>query len=299
MTRAYVAVPAGAGGLAVRATLRGDTLVPARLYLYEPNGRPARTVADVGLGSEEGAAAQLLADATDVVPGVYEAIVLAMPGHAVTHDLELSVPAIRVAAVDSSPAQPAITFASSAASDTVVPITAQQLGVATSFPAVIENGASFERGFEVPQWAREVIVEVSLEPALWNDVSDLAISVFDATGLRLGGGAMNYAFHRVKVDLPARRAVGYRITAELFPGFARPVPPARYETSMRVIFTGEPRSLGEPLNLRIPRGGSASYQLPAFTPLAGSGWSDWIRVRAASSATDWIAVERSFEVPRP
>jgi subtilisin family serine protease len=304
-TRAYVAVPEGAGGLAVRATLRGDTMVPARLYLFEPSGRPARTMADEGMGGQDGARASLLAEASDVVPGVYEVVVQAMPGHEVNHDLDIAVPAVRVTGIDFGSPRRAVTFASSSAADTVIQVTAEQLGMSTSFAAAITNGAAFERGFAVPSWARSVVVEVSLEPSLWNDVTDLAISVWDHTGQRLGGGAMNYPFHRVKVDLPEQGALGYRITAELFPGFARPTPPAEFPTRMRVTFMGAPRALGEPVNLPIRARDSASWELPAFTSLAEGEWSDWgdwgdwVRVSAAASQSDWIRAVRSFAVPRP
>ncbi len=307
-TRAYVAVPEGAAGLAVRATLRGDTMVPARLYLFEPNGRPARTTADEGMGGQDGARASLLADANDVVRGVYEVVVQAMPGHEVNHDLDIAVPAVRVTVLDSGAARRTVAFASSSAADTVIQVSAEQLGVTTSFAAVIVNGAPFGRGFAVPAWARSVVVEVSLEPSLWNDVTDLAISVWDHTGQRLGGGAMNYPFHRIKVDLPEQRAAGYRIAAELFPGFARPTPPAEFPTRMRVIFQGAPRALGggEPVNLPIRARGSATWELPAFTSLAEAftslaegEWVDWVRVSAAASQSDWIRTERSFAVPRP
>jgi tripeptidyl-peptidase II len=294
--RTFVTVPAGASGLAVRAQLRGDTNTPAQLFLYEPSGRPARTNADEGLGGEAGAGAAILATANDVVPGVYEIVMQAMPGREVNYDLAYAVPAIRVAAVDSL-AQ-TVTFAADSRADTVVQVTAEQIGVTTSFTATVERGAAWTRAFTPPEWARSIVVEVAVTPEQWNDVTDFAISVFDGTGLRLGGGAMNYAFHRVKVDLPERRAPGYQAVVELFPGFARPVPPEAFPAQVRVVFEGRPQPLGAPLNLPLRAGGSASYELPAFTSQAGEGWHDWIRVRAASSADDWIAVLRAIAVPR-
>jgi subtilisin family serine protease len=296
--RVYATVPPGASGLAVRAMLRGVPAPPARLFVFEPNGRPARSFPDAGIGGTDSAAARLLSDANDVVPGVYEIVMQAMPGREVTYDLDVAVPAIRVAAVDSAAARPRVSFASSGAADTVVRVRAELLGIATGWTAVVENGATLRRALPVPAWARSVMVEVQVEPGQWDDVTDFAISLFAPDGERLGGGAMNYAFLRVAADLPERRAAGYQATIELFPGFARAIAPERFPARVRAIFLAVPRTLGDPANLPIRAGGSASYDLPAFAPLAGAGWSDWIRVRAASSDDDWIAVQRSFEVPR-
>jgi len=295
VARTYVVVPPGAAALALRATVRGDTTTPADLFLFEPGGRPQRDGGEDPFGGRAGRQAALGADANDVVPGVYEVVALALPGHAVSYDLDVTVPAVRVAEVDSGPA-PAIVLTSPV--DTTLEVSAQQRGIATSWSALVDSGRIWSQSFAVPAWADSAVIEVSVDSQQWNDVTDFAVSLYDADGTRLGGDAMNYAFLRTGVALPEHRAAGYTAAVELFPAFARATPDARFPARVRLILLGRPHDLGAATPAHIPAAGSFRYAVPAFTPLAAPGWSDWLVVRAAASADDWVAVERGFEVPR-
>jgi hypothetical protein len=107
---------------------------------------------------------------------------------------------------------------------------------------------------------------------------------------------MNYAFHRVTVDLPAKRPAGYPVTVELFPAFAHVEPPASFAAAVRVEFTGPPRPLAHG-GLTIPPHGTAALRIPAFTSLAPSpDWWDLVRVTVAGSDRDWVSIERLVSV---
>jgi subtilisin family serine protease len=293
--RYYLAVPGAASGLALRLTLR-DTTTAGTLSLYEPSGRPARGQESADVGGSGGARATLTVSANDIVPGVWEAVMQALPGHDVTFDLRATSPAVSIAGVDSAAAGTNVLFASFAAQDTTLAVTAEQLGVTTAWTAGIEHGEPYRRDLEAPAWATGMIVEVRVTPQLWDEVTDLAITAFDRDGAQLGSGAMNYDFHRLKVDLPARRGAPYPVTVELFPGFALPDPPARVEAEMRVSFIGVARALAlSDTALRIAPGGTATVRVPPAGAYPSAGeWSPLVRVRAAARADDWAFLERTF-----
>ncbi|MBI1723919.1 MAG: S8 family serine peptidase, partial [Gemmatimonadetes bacterium] len=198
--RYYLSVPPAASGLALRLTLR-DTTTPGTLYLFEPSGRPARGDDREDVGGEDGGRASLAVSANDLTPGVWEAVLQALPGRDVTFDLQATVPAVRIASVDSSAGTARVVFASSAGQDTTLNVTAEQIGVTAAWTAFIDRGGLYRRDLEAPAWATRMIVEVELAPELWNQVTDFAITVFDRDGAQLGNGAMNYVYHRVKADL--------------------------------------------------------------------------------------------------
>ena len=304
--RSYVNVPTGASGLAVRLALP-DTSGRASLSLYEPSGRPSRTKDHVDVGGTAGAAAGMVVTANDLTPGVWEAVVQAMPGDSLPFTFSSSVPAVAFGRIDSTGTPPSVGLVSEAARDTTVLVTAEQIGVETVWQANIEQGASYTRTFAAPEWATRAVVEVQLTPEQWNVVTDFGITLFDRDGAQLGQGPMNYDFNRVTVDLPATRGPGFPVTVELFPAFARPDPPASFPATVRLKFTGPARTLAlgggasaSPAPVRIPARGTAQVTIPAFPSLAGSAeWLDVLRIKVNGAPDDWSGIEREFGVRRP
>ena len=300
--RYYVDVPGGASGLAVRLTLP-DTGARGSLTLYEPSGRQSRTRDEAAVGGGNGAVGELSVAAEDLEPGVWEAVVQAMPGDTLRYALAARVPRVSVARVDSGTA-PSVTLLSSAGADTTVRVRAEQLGVVTAWDAVVEKGAPYTRTFAAPEWATDVVVEVRLTPAEWNAVTDFGITVFDRDGAQLGQGPMNYDFNRVSVDLPAKRGPDFPVTVELFPAFALPQPPDRFTAAVRLAFVGAPRAI--PLGgadtvaaVTIPARGSLGVAIPPFARLSSGDWRDLVRVTVSGGKDDWVDIVRSFGVSRP
>jgi subtilisin family serine protease len=270
-SRYYVRVPAGAGGLSVTLVV-ADTTMLATLSLYEPTGRPARgeRSADIGADSASKRTAALRVTAEDLVPGVYEIVVQAMPGRSLTYDLtaHAAPPAVTV---DSAGAAATIRFG-------VAPTAGASLsliGAATTWAAAIDSTALWRRDVVVPTWARRMIVEVEVAPEVWDQVTDFGITVYDSLGAQLGNGAMNYPYHRISVDLPADRAAGYRTTVELSPGFARPAAPSRTDARVRVRFEAEERSVWS----QSGAAPAAVVRVPAFAPFeAPDGFEPLLRL---------------------
>jgi len=299
--RSYVNVPVGASGLAVRLALP-DTGARASLSLYEPSGRPSRTKDHVDVGGASGASGALSVTANDLAPGVWEAVVQAMPGDTLPYTFTAVVPALAFASIDSTGASPSFTVASVAGQDTALLVTAEQLGVVTGWQAAIDGGGPFTRTFAAPEWATQAVVEVQLTPEIWNTVTDFGITLFDRDGAQLGQGPMNYDFNRVTVDLPAKRGPDYPVTVELFPAFARPVPPPSFAATARLAFVGPPRTITlagaqSPTPVTIPARGSTHVAIPPFPSLASSPeWSDLVRIRVTGTMDAWISIERTIGV---
>jgi subtilisin family serine protease len=302
--RYYVNVPVGAADLSVRVAVP-DTGERAFLYLFEPTGRPSRTQDRADIGGTSGKVGILSVSSNDIRPGVWEAVVQAVPGRSLHYGFSASVPPVAVTRVDSAADSPGLSLLSLSARDTTLQVSAQQLGVETEWTAVVEHGAPYRRAFDVPAWATQVVVEVQLTPEFWDTITDFGIVVYDSSGAQLGQGAMNYAFHRVTADLPPHRDTGYRATVELFPAFARPVPPPRFTADVRVAFVGAPRVIElegahSPATLALPAHGTAEIRIPRFPSLAPSSqWSDLVRLSAVGEDGDWIAIRRQIPVRRP
>jgi subtilisin family serine protease len=303
--RYYLRVPEGASGFAVRAAVR-DSTVPASVHVFEPSGRPSRGTEQLGLGAEGTARASAALSANDVVPGVWEVVVQAPPTKLVGYDLDVAVPDLRIAALDSAGPSPRVTFAAASGRDTTVTVVAEQLGATRLRDVTIVDGALVRDTVEAPVWARKAIVEVWVPRDAWDAVTDFSITLYDRDGAQIGQGAMNYDFHRVKATLPEHRTAPFPVQVELFPAFAHDTAPAQYPVRMRVTFTGDARRLqvmagqgapAESLAVRIPARGTAAVAVTGAAPMSNlPGWDAWVRVWAGGRASDWMDVERFFPV---
>ena len=98
--RYFFAVPDVAGGLRVAVTAAAGR--GALLYLFEPSGHPYRGSNSVETVPGD-TATGITVPGEDVLPGVYEADVVAPPGEGVSYTLDAALPAVAVRAVGSGP----------------------------------------------------------------------------------------------------------------------------------------------------------------------------------------------------
>ena len=143
--------------------------------------------------------------ANDVVPGVWEAVVQAMPGDSLSYSFAAGVPLTAIVPADTTSASRSVSVTSVAGRDTTLMESVEKLGVVTRWQAEVQAGGPYTRTFTAPEWATQVVVEVRLSPEFWNTVTDFGVTLFDRDGAQLGQGPMNYDFNRVTVDLPAKR----------------------------------------------------------------------------------------------
>lgn len=215
VARWFIRVPTNAPGIVIRASVP-DTSMNSTLSLYEPGGRPARNAKARDIGGDSSRIV-LVVDPEDCVPGVWEVVLQAMPAGAVTYDLSLEL------------------FESTGATSAT-----EWVGADTSLTVSL-GAEAWRRPFAVPAWATSMVVEVEVAPETWNELTDFAISTFDAGGVRIGNGAMNYPYHRVATKLPENRAADFVATLDLFPAFAQITPPPGHQARVRVRFEGAPQ----------------------------------------------------------
>jgi len=288
--RWFLAVPPGAGGLSILMT-SADSAAQGTVDLFEPTGRPARGDKSDDVGGASGRTASLSVAAEDVVPGIYEIVVQAMPGRALAMDIAARVSPIRITGIDSALAEPVVH--AEITTDTVLNATVELVGAARTLSPVIENSGPWRLELPVPSWAKKMVVEYEVLPEVWDQVTDFSIAVYDSAGTHLGVGAMNYPYHRVSAELPADRPAGYRAAIELSPGFARPVAPPRTEGRMRVRFEGDARRIAVVPGLRR---GVGRVRVKAFAPLAAPpSFEPLLRFRAGD--LDQTAMTQLFTLP--
>lgn len=239
VARYFFDVPAGSGGLDVTLRL-STTWGEATLYLFEPNGQPFRGGSSVAVGGVADREATLRVAAEDLVPGVYEAVVVAPPAGEAEFTLEAAVPAVHVAGIASSGM--AVLRNESGRTQTAT--------LSSHFVGAVRTTAVRGVGAEptavtvlAPDWAARMVVDVTLDPDLWHALTDFGVTVFDSSGVKLSDGPLNYAFGRQTVTLGESEA-GRPLTIELFPGFAHFEPPREWRATLRVVFeTREPVAL--------------------------------------------------------
>jgi len=292
--RFYIRVPDGAAGLAMSATI-ADTSMRGSVDLFEPTDRPARGAKSSAFGGADGRRPAAAVPAQDMPSGVWEAVVQAYPGADVAYDLTLRPSPVRIAAMDTASSAPVITLTGEPGTDTMLQAQVDLVGVAQDRAVDVQNGAITSWTVPVPAWAKRVRVEAEVTPVEFEQVTDFAITVYDATGARIGVEAMSYPYDRLQADLPEHRADGYTATVELFPAFAAP-PPASYPMRVRVRFEGDPRPALAAVPVRFPAG--ATLNVPAVSGLdVPEGWRYLLALRLAADEADRTPTTRLFTVP--
>lgn len=293
--RYYVRVPEGAAGLAVVASVR-DTAMKGSVDLFEPTDRPARGAKSASFGGTDGRVIAATVPAQYAPSGVWEIVVQALPGADVAYDLMARPSPVRIAAIDSAIATPTMTLTGEPGADTTLETQVRLLGVARDSVLEVAGAVATTWTVPVPAWAKRLRIDAELTPEQWEQVTDFAVTVFDASGARVAVEAMSFAYDRLESDLPARRADGYTATIELFPGFAGP-PPATYPIRLRVRFEDEPRTVLATRTVVFPAG--ATLTVPAFGGFdAPAGWRDLLELRLSAGDGDPTPTTRLFTVPR-
>jgi subtilisin family serine protease len=292
--RYYVRVPEGAAGLVATTVVR-DTTMKGSLDLFEPTDRPARGEPSAHFGGEGGRDAALVQAAQYTAPGVWEVVVQALPGADVRYDLSVQPSPVRITALDTAAAAPSITIGGEPGVDTTLQASVSVLGIAHDSVVDVVSGATTSWTVPVPAWAKRMRVESEVTPEQWDQVTDFAVTLFDAEGARIGVEAMSYPYDRLEADLPERRREGYMATVELFPGFAAP-PPAHYPVRVRLRFEGEPQVVLGPERVVLPAGATLRVPATGGFPVP-EGWRRLLELRLGTGENDPLATTRLFTVP--
>jgi subtilisin family serine protease len=282
--RFFFTVPAGAGGLTVRVAV-ADQDQAVSLYLFEPTGQPQRDESTLEIGGDLPASGALHVRAEDLVPGVYEAVLVASPIRGVTVELHAALAPVELAA--RGPAGVHVTNRSAAA--LAGSATVQALGGGRRFRMHGGPLVAARERLVVPEWARALRIEVAFSRVFWPQVTDVGVSVWDTSGYLVAEGPLNYAVGRQQIAVdPATQPA---LDLEIMPGFARPDAQAVWEADVTIAFLPGPNAtLAPPTTTPLHLGAGASTLLPwaAETPTwlpAGLGVLTEVRVTTDGTAT--------------
>jgi len=223
------AVRVEAGGQ-LRTFFRADSARPLELriasanlgqkglaFLHEPGGMPYRDEYTRPIGSADREAVYQV-DGRDVVPGTYEAVVVAPTVQPVTVNIRVIQSPLRLElGRERSSAVARLTNLSPAPVRTEA---AMLLAGAERIQTVVASGSEVRRiPFIAPAWAKAVVVELRMEREQWGRFTDFGVTLFDSMGRQLEKQPLNYAFGRLQAKLPENHG-GMPLELGLFPGFA-------------------------------------------------------------------------------
>jgi subtilisin family serine protease len=292
----FLQVPAGAGGLHVALKLAYPDQ-RATLYLFAPTGQPAPERGSVDVGRESPAAASLEVRADDLRPGVWEAVVVAPPGARASYEVSAALPGVSFKEGAGGSVGGAVLHNAGGAALTAN-VTARLVGAERTAKVTGHGGEAVTVTTQVPAWASRLVVDVETPAAIWNQITDFGVTVFDQDGVQLSQGPLDYAWGRQQVPLGAGHA-GHAVTVELMPAFAHLDPPAQWTATVRLTYrTATERAalvngLTDTALVMLGAGGDATVSVAAdsaFTPPAG--FQSTIELRAASptgpAAIRWL-----------
>jgi subtilisin family serine protease len=257
LRRYFFDVPADAGGLTVEMEMRYRTQ-RGSLFLFEPGGQPFRDGSDEEAGPGDHVV-RIEVRGEDLVPGVYEAVVVSPENSALSYDIRAALPRYTVDQVGTGPSavirkrsnvppliQDAAVFQRSDSggnSTDDVLVTAADIGAVKT---VMVSGERDDPKFlpvEVPGWVREVIVDVQLPVGAWNQYTDFGVTLFEPSGEQIDHGPLSFGFGRHEFELSGRHR-GKTLQLELFPAFAHLEPPATWDAEVTVyLIAGAPTAL--------------------------------------------------------
>lgn len=225
--RYFLDVPEESAGLRVGIDLdgRGGS---ATLYLFEPDGRPHRGGSSVVAGTGQ-RSAEIIVSAEDIVPGAYEAVIVAPPTQSVAFRLSASVPAVRMRR---EPGEPAVTVENPTRGSLTVSVAALAVGSRREHRVSGTPGSAGLVTLVVPDEAGTLALEASMGDDLWRRLTDFGVTVFDRWGRKLSDGPLHYPLGRQALDLESV-APGDTLVIELLPAFADPADDGTWEARLR------------------------------------------------------------------
>ena len=286
--RYFVRVPQPDATLRVTVTVPDSQAQQATVRLYEPNGQPARSAPeDILIGQEDPGSAVITVRAEDLVAGVYELDVIAPPLNAVTATVRADLGPVALAATEQG------LEASAVGNSVTGEVSYRLVGAERSFGITGRGLPAESLQVRPPRWAKRMEVDLQLPADLWDELTDLSLTVYDSSGQQIPGGnqPVNYAFGRMSVAL-TDLITGKPLTIELFPAFAR-LPGHAWQGTVRVRFLGPDEPAGEGGSLSVVAGGRSVVRLPNPPQLQlPDGFSTLIETRV-TTPTGTVAVRRT------
>ena len=140
-------------------------------------------------------------------------------------------------------------------------------------------------------------VDLELPPDLWDELTDLSVTVYDSTGQQVRGGnqPVNYAFGRLSMAL-SDSLIGVPLTVEFYPAFAR-LPGHAWRGTAQVRFLGPDEPVGVGSSLSVVAGGRTVIRPPNPPPLdLPEGFATLVETRV-TTVTGSLAARRTVVTP--
>jgi len=295
--RYFVRVPEDNATLRATVTLPDPQRQQATVRLYEPNGAPARSAPDdIEIGEQQPGSATITVRAEDMIAGVYELDVIGPPLATTTVTVRAELGPVALAAQQGGIEASSV---GGAQGSTAVGQVAYRLVGAERSYAIAGRGLPAESlQVRPPRWAKRMEVDLEVPDELWDELTDLSVTVYDSIGQQVHGGnePVNYAFGRMGLAL-SDSLRGIPLTIEFFPAFAR-LPAHAWRGTARVRFVGPDESVGDATSLSVVAGGRSVIRLPNAPSLdMPEGYGPLIETRVTTS-TGSVSARRTA-VPPP
>jgi hypothetical protein len=299
--RYFLRIPQDNATLRATVTLPDSLAQQATVRLYEPNGEPARSAKDdIDLGQQQPGSAVITVRAEDMVPGVYELDVVAPPLAATTVTVRAELGPVALAVTQHGTGLEASSMLGEGTGGTTASgqVAYRLVGAERSY-AIAGRGLPAESlQVRAPRWAKRMEVDLELPPDLWDELTDLSVTVYDSTGQHVRGGnePVNYAFGRMSLAL-SDSLIGVPLTIEFYPAFAR-LPGHAWRATARVRFLGPDEPVGEGGSLSVVAGGRTVLRLPNAPSLdLPDGFATLIEARV-TTLTGSLAARRTAVSPQ-
>jgi subtilisin family serine protease len=256
LSRIFLDVPAEAAGFVIRAHLT-DEEQAVSLYLFEPTAQPQRSESVIEIGGQRPATGQLVVRADDVVPGVYEVVLVAPPTRGATVELFADVSPLGLAGIGTD----GIRLRNRTASSFEATATVRGIGAGRQFRMRGGSRVAARERLHLPAWARQLRIDVRFPKTRWSSVTDVGVSLWDTTGFFVAESPLNRAFgrHLFPVDSTAARV----LDLEIMPGFARPDDESGWDAEVAVVYLPEqPMGPAVRAPLSMDAGGTALVAWP-------------------------------------
>jgi tripeptidyl-peptidase II len=302
-------------GSQLRTLFRADSARPLELrvssagpkqkglaFLHEPDGMPYRDESARAIGAGAGEAVYQL-DGRDVLAGAYEAVVVAPPQQPLSVNIKVMQSPLRLGlARDREAAVATLTNVSSSSLQTEAGLL---LGGSERVETVVARGSATRRiAFVAPQWAKAVVVDLTMERAQWGRFTDFGVTLFDSVGRQIEKKPLNYAFGRLQAELPENHG-DMPLELALFPAFAESEPEQSWTARATIRLYADSAVTLQPVTpadsaLRIaPRStATARFTLPQSPWSLGDGFFPLAVLVARTGDHSWTR-ESGLPLPNP
>lgn len=188
-------------------------------FFHEPDGMPYRDESARAIGAAEREAVYDV-DGRDAVPGAYEAVVVASPVQALDATVKVTQSPLRLQLARQGAT--AVARLSNLTASAARAEVGMLVGGAERVETVVARGSAVRRiPFMAPEWARAVVVDLTMERAQWSRFTDFGVTLFDSVGRQIEKQPLNYAFGRLQANVQEHRG-NQPLELALFPAFADP-----------------------------------------------------------------------------